>query len=199
MNPHRYSRYFTYIQPLTKHPVVRTYGTAILTIITLAIFVVFAIKPTVETILVLQKKLEDQRKVLDKINQKAENLSRAKGNFQKLDNNIKSKIQTAIPNSVDLKTLTISLENIARLQQASISALQIQPLTITPSAPLTSKDLGAVDFTFNIEGSYGSLIKILQDLQNNIRLISIDNLIINRVESSDNLLMSVSGKAYYLK
>jgi len=195
---YRYSRYFTYIQPIAKHPIVKAYGTAIFTVIALVVFIIFAIKPTLETVLVLQKRLEEDQKVLAKINQKAEDLSLAKTNYQNLNAQVKEKIQTSIPDSVNLKTLTGSLENTAKANQASISALQVQPLIIESSATNTSK-LEEITFTFNVEGSYSNLIKILRAIQNQTRLISIDNLIINKVESNQNLLMSVSGKAYYLK
>ena len=70
----QYSRYFTYIRPFTKLPIVRTYGSATFTLVVMTIFIFYAIKPTVETILVLQKKLEDSTQVLEKVNQKANNL-----------------------------------------------------------------------------------------------------------------------------
>ena len=201
MNPsHHYSRYFTYIQPVLKMPIVKSYGGIIVNLITLAVFILFAIKPTVETILVLQKKLEDSNQVLTKITEKSENLSRAKKNYSEIDSLIKLKIQTAVPTSVSLKTLTGSLEDIAFRNEASISALQIQPITIQYLNTLpTSRKLKELLFTYNVEGSYTNLVNILKDIQITIRVISIDGLILNKTESSSNLLMSVTGKAYYLE
>lgn len=199
MNPsHRYSRYFTYIQPVLKIPIVKSYGGIILNLLALAIFILFAIKPTVETILVLQKKLEDSNQVLEKISQKSENLSLAKKNYSSMDSTVKSKIQTAVPTSVSLKTLTTSLEDAASRNEASISALQIQPLTIQ-SMSSTDKKLKEVSFTYNVEGSYTNLVNILKELQTTVRVISINGLTLNKTESNSNLLMSVTGKAYYLE
>lgn len=201
MNPqHRYSRYFTYIQPVFRDPVVRTYGSIILTIIAIAVFILFAIKPTIETILVLQKKLENSKEVLQKTTQKSQDLSQARKNFEVLDINVKQKIQNAIPGILTLKTLTATLEQNAILNQASISALQIQPVSITAtSSSLTHKDLSEIQFVFNIEGSYDKLINVLKGISFSSRLISITNLVLNKEPESTSILMTVTGKAFFLK
>lgn len=196
----RYFRYFTYVKPLVRSPIVKTYGTAIFTILTMIIFILFAIKPTIETIVVLQKKLEDADSILNQLKQKAENLSLGKSNYENLDANIKNKIQTAIPDNIELKSLIQSLESVALRNEASISALQIQPLNLDTKTEDSTGSLGEIDFTFNIEGAYQNLILLLQDLKTSARLISITNLAISKVsEEGGGLIMSLSGKAYFIK
>ena len=82
--PEIYSRYFTYIKPVIKSPIIKNYGPAIFSLLTMSILIFFAIRPTVETILVLQKKLADSNEVLQKATQKAENLSLGKKNYDNL-------------------------------------------------------------------------------------------------------------------
>ena len=195
----RYFRYFTYIRPVTKLPIIRTYGSTIFTLLTITIFIFFAIKPTVETILVLQKKLVNSDEVLSKINQKADNLSLGKKNYQNLDVNIKTKIQTTIPDTVELKSVIQSLEAKAIRNEASISALQIQPLVIDTKKDHVIGTLAEINFTFNVEGAYQNLISLLQDLKTSSRLISIDSVSLSKVSEGSGLVMSISGKAYYLK
>ncbi len=196
----RYSRYFTYIQPVLKSPIVKTYGTYTLTFFTMAIFIIFAIKPTIETIIVLQKKIEDSNLVLEKINKKSEDLSLGKQNYQALDPTIRQKINMAVPDTLSLKTLIQSLEQAANTNQASISALQVQPVTIESKDPNSvSTALGEIEFTFNIEGSYNTLLTVLKQIQSSTRLISIENLLFNKALDGNILLLSVTGKAYYLK
>lgn len=195
----RYFRYFTYIKPLTKLPIVKTYGTAIFTILTMTIFVLFAIKPTIETIIVLQKKLENAQQVLNQLKKKAINLTEGQQNYQNLDPNIKTRIQTAIPDTLELKSLIQALELAALRNEASISALQIQPLVLDTKKDDAASVLGELAFTFNMEGSYPNLISLLQDLKTSARLISIENLSISKVEEGGGLIMSLSGKAYFIK
>lgn len=194
-----YSRYFTYIKPLTRSPIVKTYGSVIFTLLIITIFILFAIKPTVETILILQKKLADTTAVLDKVNKKANDLSLGKQNYDNLDEAIKNKISQAIPSSVDLKSLTFTLEQSAKVYEASISALQIQPLVLGAKSENTVGKLSEVNFTFNVEGTYQNLILLLQNLKLSSRLVSIDKLSISKVSGGSGLIMSISGKAYYIK
>lgn len=194
-----YSRYFTYIKPVIRLPIIKTYGSTIFTLIVTAIFVIYAIKPTVETILVLQKKLEEETLVLEKITKKADDLSRARENFEKLDPTLKSKIEAAIPNTVQLRSVIQTLEQSAQRNEASISALQIQPLTVETKKDNQLGALSEINFTFNVEGSYQKLISMLQDLKSSDRPISIDNLSLSKLSEGGGLIMSLSGKVYYLK
>ena len=194
-----YSRYFTYIKPVLKLPIVKTYGSTIFTLTVLTVFIFFAIKPTIETILVLQKKLADSTQVLEKVKQKANNLSLGKQNLEKIDPNIKSQISTAIPDTANLKSVIATLEQTAKAYEASISALQIQPLVLETKAENRLGTLSEISFTFNAEGEYKNLILLLQDLKRSARLISIDSLSLSKLSEGTGLIMSISGKAYYIK
>ncbi len=195
-----YSRYFTYIKPFTKIPIVKNYGSTVFTLLTISVLIFFAIKPTVETILVLQKKLADSNEVLQKVTKKANDLSLARKNYDNLDQNIRDKISANIPDTVSLKSIIQTLEQAAKAHEASVSALQIQPLVInTKNDNNQIGSLSEISFTFNTEGDYQSLISLLQDLKNSSRLISIDSLSLSKTGDSKSLIMSLSGKAYYLK
>ena len=195
----RYFRYFTYIEPIIRAPLVKTYGTLIMTIVLLIIFVLFAIKPTIETIFLLLKDLENQKSTLAQLKKKRGDLTLAIKNYNSLDSNILSSIETSIPKSTRIDQLVTSLENAASIPEASISALQFQPITIEPPANVTSNALTEISFTFNIEGSYQNLMIILNNLRQSPRLISMDKVLFSKLSTSSLLLMSISGKAYYIK
>lgn len=194
-----YSRYFTYIRPLVRLPIIRTYGTTIFTIFIIAIFILFAIKPTVETILVLQKKLENSTQVLQDLQEKSKNLSQGRRNYDNLNPSVKSTIQAAIPDSIELKTVIQTLEGAARLYDASISALQIEQQILETKSDNQVGTLSEVGFIFNIESSYTNIISILKELERSSRLISIDTLSISKPAEGQSEVLSISGKAWYLK
>lgn len=192
-------RYFTYIEPVLKTPAVRTYGSLIFTILAMIIFIVFAIKPTIETIVLLQKDLDNQKQVLEKINQKIENLNKGRENFDKIPQETKLRIESLLPKLPDLPGLVRVLEQSVP-PGASISAIQFQPLAIErTSQTVIEATLTEIEFTFNIEGTYDALKGTLQNLNNGARLVTIDQLTFNKVDDANGLIMSVSGKAYYLK
>lgn len=194
-----YSRYFTYIKPVMKLRIVKTYGSTIFTLLVMAIFIFFAIKPTLETILVLQKKLADSNLVLQKVNQKIDNLSQGKKNLDRINPDIRSQIAQAIPDNVSLKQVFQTLELTAKSNEASISALQVQPLVLDTKVDNQLGSLAEASFTFNVEGEYNNLILLLQNLKSSARLISIDSLSISKASEGKGLIMSLSGKAYYIK
>lgn len=194
-----YSRYFTYIKPIYRAPIVRNYGSTIFTLLIMLVFIYFAIRPTVETILVLQKKLADQELVLQKITQKANDLSLGKQNYDNLNPQVKLKIQSAIPDNVEFRSLIQTLEQTAKNHDASVSALQIQPLTLKSKQENILGEISEVSFTFNIEAPYLKMISFLQDIAVSSRLISIDSLSLNKVSEGSGLIMSIIGKAYYVK
>lgn len=193
----RYFRYFTYIKPILRIPLVRTYGYLIFTILMTIIFIVFAIKPTVQTIVVLQKQVSDQSMILAKMTEKTDSLSLARQNYQNLDQTVSNKIERALPRTPDIANLVKSLEETTLGTEASISALQFQPITIEKDEG--EQTLKEIMFTYNIEGTYQTLKLILQNLRTSDRVITIDNLVFNKIEASNNILMSVTGKAYFLK
>ena len=170
-----------------------------MTIVLLIIFVLFAIKPTIETIFLLLKDLENQKSTLAQLKKKRGDLTLAIKNYNSLDSNILSSIETSIPKSTRIDQLVTSLENAASIPEASISALQFQPITIEPPANVTSNALTEISFTFNIEGSYQNLMIILNNLRQSPRLISMDKVLFSKLSTSSMLLMSISGKAYYIK
>ncbi len=195
-----YSRYFTYIRPLTRLPIVKNYGPIIFSLVTISILVFFAIKPTVETILVLQKKLADSNELLQKVTQKVNDLSLGKENYDRLDQTVKDKLSGLIPNTISLKSAIQALEQTAKVNEASISALQIQPLVLDTKTDTNQVGLiNEVSFVFNIEGDYKNLIALLQSLKTSSRLISIDRVSLSKASDGTTLVISLSGKAFYLK
>ena len=194
-----YSRYFTYIKPLAKLPIVRTYGTTIFTIFIITIFIFFAIKPTIETILILQKKLDNSTLLLEQLQKKSQDLSAGRQNYENLDFYVKSKIATAIPDSIELKSIIQTLEGAANLHNASISAIVFEPQTLQTKSDDQIGTLSEIKFTFNVEGSYPSIASILQDIGRSSRLISIDSLLISKPTDGQGVVMAIGGKAWYIK
>lgn len=148
----------------------------------------------------MQKKLADSEEVLQKVTKKANDLSAAKKNYDSLDEKIKEKISAILPDQVNVKSVIQILETAAQNHEASISALQVQPFVIdTKKDGSIKKTVSEISFTFNTEGEYKNLISLLQELKASSRLISIDNLSLSKANEGTSLIMSLSGKAYYLK
>ncbi len=198
MNP-QFTRYYTYIRPVFKNKTVRSYSSAAFSIVTIIIFAYFAIRPTVGTIIGLQKSIKEQSDVFDQLKSKAQNLSLGKSNFDQLDPIVKSRITSLVPNKTDLPSLLIDLSSLTNNLEASISGLQIQPVELVglPAQLNPDSKLQEIDFTYNIQGGFSQLRELLNRLSLTNRLIAVQSINIGR-SGDKGLIMTVNAKAYFV-
>ena len=198
----QYTRYYTYIKPVLENKIVKSYASYIFSLVTIAILVVFAIRPTVSTILNLQESITQNQQLLDQLNTKAETLSQAQRNYDQLDPSTKQRIADALPQTPEVTTLTKYLEGIV-VGQASDSALQIQPVPLYDankdlSTAIAKPTLSEVNFTYTIVGEYNQIVSAIDRISKLPRLITIKKLTISRQPDSPTIL-SITAKAQYLK
>lgn len=200
MNEQRYSRYRTFIRPLVKNKFVRTYSSLAFSLVAVMIFAVFAIKPTITTILVLEQNINEQRDVADKLKTKAQNLSLGKQNFEKIDQDTIDKINALLPRKTDITSVGESVATVVRSNEASVSAIQFQPTDLNGESNNLSAapSLHEVSFVLNASGTYESLVASLNSLSNSSRLVRIDSVSMNPI-AANQVSMSVSMRAFYLK
>lgn len=199
MNP-KTTRYFTYIRPIIRSKFARAYSSLIFSLITVAIFSFYALRPTITTILSLQKSINEQNQVLTKLQEKVNNLSQGKRNFENIDSNIKTKLENLIPSDPALDSLINTLVFAANTADASISGLQLEAVQLEnpKTQPTKNAPILPLGFTINTKGGFANQMKLLTNLKRSDRLITIDTIRFSQpVDSS--LIMSISGKAYYLK
>lgn len=198
-NTTKYSRYFTYIKPVTDNKTVKSVAPYIFSLIMIIILVIFAIRPTVSTILNLQKNITENQQVLESLNNKAQNLIEGRKNYNDLFPEIKIKIDLAVPAKPEVALVIASLNNSSK-SIASVSALQIQPLILvdTTQKKASKSTLDKIDFSYNTVSSFANLLQVLQNINNAPRLMQINNVTINKQSDSPTVL-SITGNAYYLK
>lgn len=199
MNPQS-SRYYKYIRPALKNKAVKTYGFIVFTLVATTIFGLFAIRPTFRAIVALQKSIEVQQEILDKVNQKIEALSSGKANYDALDPTVKNRLNNLLPYSTNLPPIIQELTATAQANDATISGLQFEPTQLEGNPQKVPSELNTeeINFVVNLQGTYPQLINFINDLNKSNRLYTIKSINFNKTESSP-LILSVSGKAYYLK
>lgn len=195
----RYSRYYVYIKPVIGNKYVRSFAPYIFSLLSLIIFIIFAIRPTILTILELQKSIQDNQAVLNILNQKSKDLTDGKSNLEHMDPEIKNKINNSLPKTPAVTNLISNLQ-MSATNTASVSALQIQPITIYNNTvnPKAAASLDELVFSFNTQGSYSQLISVLENLTKSSRLINFTSAIFSKTTEGATSL-SISGKGYYLK
>lgn len=197
----RYSRYFIYIKPVFRNPYVKTYSSLVFSLITITIFSLFAIRPTIKTILSLREDISSQKLILEQLKQKTSNLENANRNYEAIDLKTRENLKSLLPDQVIVGKLIDNLSTIATQNEASISGLQFQPLeieNIDKNGELIKSKVVEISFTLNTFSGYPNLINLLDALSNINRLISIDSVNLNKLDSGS-LIMSINGRSYYLK
>jgi hypothetical protein len=196
----KYSRYFTAIKPILKNKYARNYSYMIFSVLTSIFFAVFAIQPTVTTIISLQKSIDEQQKILDQLNNKIETLSQAKKNYQAINPETRENLITMVPTVPDLPLLINNLDSLAIQNQATISGIQVQPteLVVKSDNLLKTATLNTIDLTVNSQSSYTQLKSLLEGISGFNRLVNITNFTFNLLPEQP-LTVSITAKAYYIK
>lgn len=195
----KYSPYYTYIKPVIQNRIIRSTAPTIFSLIALSVMIIFAIRPTISTILNLQKEIDNNHQVLDSLLTKEQNINQAKKNLDNISAIKREKIASSLPPDAELPTLIKQLQS-SLGSTATISALQIQPLVIVDNTinPGSTHSIGKVEFSFNAQGPYDQLLTILNNLQTGPRLISLDNIVMTK-QTDGPIILSITGQAYFMK
>jgi hypothetical protein len=207
----RYKDFFLNIHQLyKKRQDVKMFLEFALTLATTGIFLVFALKPTVITILDLVKEIKAKEETLAKMDTKIKNLKKAQSIIIQEDSKI-SILKSAIPDNPDPVGMSRQIEGAAYTNAVNIVGISVAETTLVgeEKAATDKKDSmtlpgGASPLTFSagFSGGFDSLISLISNIESTRRPIKIDSLILTKPKSKDadqNILgLAVTGRAPYL-
>ena len=148
-NKQQYSKYLA-LMPDLRQEKAKKFTTIVLTLITSIILGLFAISPTLSTIANLQKQINDDQFVDQKLQEKINDLTTLQQNYADIQNDLPV-IYAAIPNSTQIPILVGEIQSIA--QDSSLKLDSFQTYEVDLSKP-TSKNYSSFDFGFSGEGTY---------------------------------------------
>ena len=191
-----YEKYYKYILPYLRKEKNQQYFTVILTLGATIFFALFAINPTISTIVKLRREINDSRFVEKKLSEKINNLSNLSSEYQNIQKDLPF-VLDAIPDKPEAPTLVAQIQSIANDYSVVISKFDVASINlITQDASKSSS------FAFEItgQGDYENLQKFSSDLINIQRIISVDSLSITEDTQTDqNLEINIKGSAYFKK
>lgn len=196
----RYKEFFLNITTLYKKRVdLRMFLEIILSLTTVIIFSVFALKPTALTIINLVKEIKEKEKTISTLNQKIGNLETARENYNQIETSI-PKIISSIPDGPQPDNLIKQIEKMASKNSVGILGISIGEAPILNKDDM-KRDKLTVDISVNLTGPYLSLVSFIKDLENFRRPIKLDNLVINslKTEDANTLVATITGKMPYEK
>lgn len=191
---HRYKDFFLNIVVVYKQRRdLRAFLELILSLSTVIILVVFALKPTVLTIVELYGQINNKRETISTLNKKISDLQKASDTFGQNQQYIPN-VNAVVFGSPEPNTVSKQIQGIASKNSVILLGISIGQITITGKGnlPKASVDLQplptatmAMPVSINLKGNYSNIIAFIKDFEN-LRIPSkVDSLTINSSQNQD--------------
>lgn len=186
-----FNRYYVKIIKIWERPTVKRFSAVGATLFLIAFFILVALKPTIETILTLNKKIQDARETETQMTNKINNINSAINTYQQHQADIVL-LDEYLPDSPSAEKI-IDIIN-AGLQKSSINKSNY---TLS-SFPLIGTN-GKITITIGASNEYPNILNMLSNLYASKRLITLDTLSIFKSKDESTLDFSITGNSYYEK
>lgn len=210
----RYKSYFLDVMGKYKERSdIKAYLEILLSLATISIFSIFALRPTLLTIAELIKEIQTEKQTLNSINQKIVNLSQAQSLYNSQRVQI-SQLESSIPKVPSPNVYAKQIEGLSQAHQVVILEMKTGEATILgkdSESEDTEKDSepfpkDSQKLTFSFKGrvgieQYQNLVNFLKDLENNRLITKIDLVKLNSVNDPTGkyLLLTIEGKLPYYR
>lgn len=180
-------------------PVTRVSVALVLSLLCIAFFAIAAIRPTLETMAVLLKQI-DEKKALDvQLTQKITALTTAQRQLT-IKETLFPIIGIAVPDSADFTTLLKAIEKLGAEHQITLKAIQADKVPLEVPLPKTASTVKLVShpMTLSFTGDYTNLVAFMHDVGALKRIMTIDQFTISpdTGEESTTLTLSLSIRAF---
>jgi hypothetical protein len=176
----RYKEFYLNVLALYRRRAdLRAFIEIILSLSTIAIFLIFALKPTALTIISLVQDINEKRTALVGLNQKISDLQTAQSVYaQNLD--LVSNVDTAVATKPLPDAISKQIVGLAAKNSVSVLGLSVDQVTLVGKSASVKKttefkplpeNAGEMSVSMSIKGDYQSLLSFIKDLEN-LRIIS---------------------------
>jgi Tfp pilus assembly protein PilO len=188
----QYAKYLELI-PDIKRKKTQKYITIVLTLVTSIILGLFAINPTFSTIANLQKQINDNNFVDQKLQQKLNNLSILQQKYSAIQSDLPI-ISNAVPTTTQIPLFTAEIQSIAKDSSITLTGFQTAEVDL---AKATAGKYSSFDFTVSASGNYQNMQNFLSKLINFQRIIALKE--VNLSTDNSVLKLSVMGTVFFMK
>jgi hypothetical protein len=191
---YRYRDFFLNIVSLyKKRKDLKAFLELVLSLTTIIIFTIFALKPTVLTIISLYNQINSKRDTLNLLNQKISALQRANSVLNQNQNSIPG-IEASIFSDAEPDTISKQILGLAQKDGVNLLGISIGQVMILgkSTAPKNNSDLKplpenaqAMPVSISIKGNYANLTAFIKDLENLRIPIKVDTLTISSSQTQE--------------
>lgn len=194
----KYREYLKLLPP-TKRENTKAITMLIFTFIALSFLGLFAINPTLSTIIELQKQYDESTFVYEQLTTKMNNLSSLQQQYNTLTDDLPY-VYDAFPQQASIPTLVGQLTTLAKDSNVQISGIRISPVILSDAKEKQSlKTHSSFAFTLEAEGDYDSVIQFTTALTDFNRLVTIETISMTKNQTNNNMIVTVEGREYFKK
>jgi Tfp pilus assembly protein PilO len=186
----QYEKYLELI-PDIKREKAQKYITIVLTLVTAIILGLFAINPTFSTIANLQKQLDDNNFVQQKLQQKINALSILQQKYNNLQPDLPV-IYDGVPKTTEIPLFMAEIQSISKDSSLTITSIQVSEVNLSSQ---TTKNNGSFDFIITANGTYENLINFLSKISHFQRVVALRNIILSTENGT--LGLSFKGTVFF--
>ena len=170
----------------------------VLTLCALSFFGFFAIKPTVSTIIRLQKEISDSQLILNKLGIKINNLTELRKQYFNLQDDIPI-VTSAITVQSDVPLLFGQIQSIGLTSNVTIKKLQNFEVEVLGNDNKTGQNYSSYSFAVGGEGSLENISGFMDKLINMERVVNIDMFSINKTsnQKDGSIEFDIQGTAFF--
>ncbi len=199
-----------YTQDLRRYyrmPAVQVSLTLVLSFFVIALFIGFALRPTIVSIVTLKKTIEESNKTSQLLSAKVKSLQLVATQLDELKPILPS-INVYIPNNgARYSPFAMNIETLAnqigvQLDSESMGPTLLFSRILSPFTPSKKQVVVALPFTIRVSGNYEKVLSFLNKLLLTGRIVIVESVTITREVSSEvegsMVALNLSGNAYYL-
>lgn len=194
---YQYKKYFDNIIALyKKRSDIKMFLELLLSLITISVFGLFALKPTFFTISQLLKNIETKKETIAQMDQKIADLATAQKNYDREFTQI-SLLETAVPNTPSPNTFIRQIEGIAQQNSVDILGASVGESVLAGEIKEGSQ---SINVSVSVSGNYSALVDFLSDFQNLRRpsLIETFSLSLASQEDVSKIVLVVAAKVPFV-
>lgn len=190
----KYEKYYKDVLPYIKKDKNQQYFAIILTLGASIFFALFAINPTLSTIVKLRKEVNDSKAVERQLDQKVKNLSALSGAYQNVQKDLPD-ILEAIPQQPNAPALLAQIQSVAEDSETEITNIVVSPVDLTAPESTASSQ---VSFELTARSDYENINKFLISIIDIQRIVSVDSFTItNTGVENQSVELNLKGSAYF--
>ena len=172
MKNQRYKYYLLKTKNLYQQPVVRISTTLILTLVIISFFGFFAIKPTLVTIIKLNKELKEKQEVNKVLGRKIDILSKAQASYAQVIDDL-NLVERALPQKAGFNQFASRINFLAFSNNLVLLSVSFGQFDLV--APSPQPGVNTLSLSLSVAGSFTDIKNFLQELENIDRVVQIDS------------------------